>query len=267
MRISIQSIKNYAIVNGFLFILTLLQSISCTYIHELPTIPLFSMVYFILIVRNYGILHFIEHGTRDKPLIRPDDIPKESYPYEFHFNLLSTTAVEAVTHVFVKERIINHSLSSQLVYFIPLSFAFEFVLDIFHYATHRLLHHKYFYAYLHKKHHTFSHPRSIIAFYQDPIDLFITVSVPTMIALLIIPSVSYFEFQLLMTYKVFTEISGHSGKKLAPTGCFPQCIWLPRSLSIELYTEDHDLHHSLNNCNYAKRFSFWDKVFGTYRAF
>ena len=267
MRISLQAIKNYTLINSFLFILTVFQNLSSSYLHDLPTMPLLFTSYIMLIIRNYLIMHFIEYGTRDKPFIHTYDFPKEAYPYEFHMNVLSTTAIEAVTHLFIKEKIINHTISSNLVYFIPISFAFEFILDFFHYGTHRLLHHKYFYAYLHKKHHTFKHPISIISFYQDPIDLCITVSIPTILSLLLIPHVSYFEFQLLMVYKVFSEISGHTGKKLAPTGCFPQLIWLPRSLSIELYTEDHDSHHSLNNCNYAKRFSFWDKVFGTYRAF
>ena len=50
---------------------------------------------------------------------------------------------------------------------------------------------------------------------------------------------------------------------MRPTSSFPQCIWLPRLFNIELYTEDHDLHHSRNNCNYSKRFSLWDKIFKT----
>jgi sterol desaturase/sphingolipid hydroxylase (fatty acid hydroxylase superfamily) len=40
---------------------------------------------------------------------------------------------------------------------------------------------------------------------------------------------------------------------------------LPKWLNIELYCEDHDIHHSVNNCNYSKRFSLWDKVFGTFK--
>jgi len=95
----------------------------------------------------------------------------------------------------------------------------------------------------------------------------ITVSIPTVLSLMLIPAVSLFEFQLCMVYKMFSEISGHSGKILSPTSCFPQCIWLPRALSIQLYTEEHDLHHSSNDYNYAKRFSCWDRVFGTYRTF
>ena len=33
----------------------------------------------------------------------------------------------------------------------------------------------------------------------------------------------------------------------------------------ELYVEDHDIHHSDFNYNFAKRFGVWDRLFGTYR--
>lgn len=69
---------------------------------------------------------------------------------------------------------------------------------------------------------------------------------------------------LIMIYKIFIEISGHSGKKIKATS-FPQFMWLPKIFDIELRTEDHDLHHTLNNCNYSKRFKLWDKIFSTYK--
>jgi sterol desaturase/sphingolipid hydroxylase (fatty acid hydroxylase superfamily) len=69
----------------------------------------------------------------------------------------------------------------------------------------------------------------------------------------------------MLIYKIFLEISGHTNKKLFPNGSFPQFIWLPKLLNIQIFTEDHNLHHVLNNCNYGKRFSLWDKLFGTYK--
>ncbi len=75
-----------------------------------------------------------------------------------------------------------------------------------------------------------------------------------------------FEFYLITVYKIFIEIAGHTGKISKPTCSFPQFIWLPKMLNIELYSEDHSLHHSKINCNYSKRFSLWDKIFGTFRT-
>jgi sterol desaturase/sphingolipid hydroxylase (fatty acid hydroxylase superfamily) len=212
-------------------------------------------------------LNFINYFTDNKPSVSNDvsNLPVEEYKYEFHKNVITATAIESITHLFIKTTIINTSSSKyDLIYFIPVSFMFEFIFDFFHYFSHRLLHHKYLYKHFHKKHHKFAHPTSIITFYQDPVDLIITNSMPTIITLFIIPRISYLQFNFIIVYKNFVEISGHTGKISYPACSFPQFVWLPKMLQMELYTENHDLHHSLNNCNYAKRFSFWDKVFNTY---
>jgi sterol desaturase/sphingolipid hydroxylase (fatty acid hydroxylase superfamily) len=68
-----------------------------------------------------------------------------------------------------------------------------------------------------------------------------------------------------MIYKVYLEISGHLGMYLT-SNSFVQFVWLPRIFGIEMYAKDHYLHHAHNNCNYAKRFTIWDKLFGTYKT-
>jgi sterol desaturase/sphingolipid hydroxylase (fatty acid hydroxylase superfamily) len=73
-----------------------------------------------------------------------------------------------------------------------------------------------------------------------------------------------FEFNIIKNYMLLNEMAGHKGTRSFPTPAFQQFIWLPRFLRIGLYAEDHDMHHSHNNCNYSKRFSLWDKAFGTY---
>lgn len=66
-------------------------------------------------------------------------------------------------------------------------------------------------------------------------------------------------------FKTMVEIGGHLGKKMAPVSSCPQFVWLPKWLGWELYVEDHDIHHSDFNYNFAKRFGVWDRLFGTYR--
>ena len=123
-------------------------------------------------------------------------------------------------------------------------FMFELIFDLFHYiiAYSKIL----FYTY-----------------YHSPLYVIISVSIPTLIATRVV-SFTSFQMELVLVLKSFIEISGHTGKRLYPSSCFPICVWLPRLLGIELYTEDHCRHHSENNCNYSKRFALWDRVFGTY---
>jgi sterol desaturase/sphingolipid hydroxylase (fatty acid hydroxylase superfamily) len=234
------------------------QYLSISYISDLNYLVNFFYIFFIFIFRNYTLLQFIDYGTKNKPKINNNisEIPLEEYKHEFHFNVITTTTVETITHIFIRTKVINiyfsRNIYYELIYFIPISFLFEVIFDFFHYFTHRLLHNKYLYKFLHKKHHKFKHPTAITTFYQDPIDLIITNSVPTVLSILMMPNLTYLMFHFIIVYKNFIEISGHSGKKMYPISSFSQFIWLPKALNIELYCEDHDNHHSLNNCNYSK---------------
>lgn len=270
--ISFSSAKNFCIVNSILCLIGFCQYVAISYgqlVLDSNLVPLY--VFLIFVCRNYSLLKMVEYGTQSKTAINDSVLPKEEYKYEFHVNVLSATAVETVTHVFIKTYLIQLHFSGptyyEIVYFIPLSFLFEIIFDFFHYGAHRMLHHKSVYKYLHKKHHNFNHPIAITTFYQDPFDLLVTNSIPTVLALYMVPGISYYQFHMMTIYKSFIEISGHSGKISYPTTSFPQFIWLPKWLHIELSCEDHDIHHSLNRCNYAKRFSLWDKVFGTYVSY
>lgn len=265
MILSINSLKNLMLINSILLMISLFQYSFISYLNNL------FGIFCTLMFRNYVLIHFIEYGTRNIAKIS-DKLPIENYKYEFHKNVATSTLVETGTHIFIHKNIITITAINlsggeiwfDLLYFIPTTFLFELIFDFFHYSAHRLLHHKYLYKYLHKKHHKFPHPSAITTYYQEPLDLIISNSVPMVASLLLFPYISYFQYNLIIVYKEFIEISGHSGKKCT-TSSFPQFIWLPKLFHIELFTEEHDLHHSLNNCNYSKRFSLWDKVFNTYR--
>ena len=286
MNISFRSLQNFVSVNSFLLVISLFQYNSILYYESNSSNNSASLFLFCtfcaFIARNYALLSLIHYGTKRKPDINVrvrvntnELAPKEEYKYEFHVNVATSTMVESITHILIKS---NSNMFTpfcgcrlrEVISFVPFSFLFEVIFDLFHYWTHRLLHNQHIYKYLHKKHHKFKHPTAITTFYQDPIDLLITNSVPTILSLWAISSLSfpltYFQFHIITVYKSFVEISGHSGKQMYPTSSFSQCIWFPKLLNIELYTEDHDLHHSLNNCNYSKRFSLWDKVFQTYKT-
>jgi len=123
----------------------------------------------------------------------------------------------------------------------------------------------FLYQYLHKIHHHKNTPTILDTYYQNPLDLILSNAIPFCIVIKLIGNISMFELMLIGVYKSSVEIAGHTGKQIYPTSSFPQCPWLVKYFNIELYTEDHDLHHANPNCNYSKRFSLWDKIFGTYK--
>jgi sterol desaturase/sphingolipid hydroxylase (fatty acid hydroxylase superfamily) len=225
-------------------------------------------IYCVFIFRNFLAIYTINESIKHKTPIRENNTLIQKYPNEFNMNVLTSTSVEAVTYYYITTKFADSFIDFDvfnLWYFIILSFYFEVVFDFFHYWLHRLLHeNRFLYRHIHKKHHTYSHPIAILTYYQEPVDLLLSNSIPTALTLMLSPSMSLFEFNVILVCKTYVEISGHAGRHLYPSHSFCQFVWLPRIFGIQLYTEDHDKHHSINNCNYGKRFSLWDRAFGTY---
>ena len=219
----------------------------------------FALLMFI-IARNFAIVYGIDTLTSASPLTYTNYQEPEG-PFELY--VVQAAVLECITTGLLP---VTDNRTSTLVLFIPISFAFEVIYDFFHYWIHRgmhVTHHSW-----HKTHHAHVHLKSIVAFYQNFFDLVLSNSIPFLLTERIIGLVyplSMFELLLMISYKVFIEVAGHSGRSSGRTTSFPQCIWLPRLLGIELYSEDHTMHHQNINCNYAKRFTLWDKVFGTYQ--
>jgi Delta7-sterol 5-desaturase len=266
--VSFKSIVNFASVN------IVLTSIGITQYILLEKQSLINnhllLIFLVFVIRNYGLMALIDYGVKHKPTIQNHLQVMESYKHEFNLNVMTSTLVETFTYAFIRSYIFEtYSVLNigDIMLFIPYSFLFELIFDLFHYWSHRIVHHKLLYKHLHKKHHKFLHPTTIITYYQDPVDLLITNSIPTLLTLLIMSFISLSQFNIMLIYKEFIEISGHCGRNMFPTNSFSQCIWLPRLFNIQLYSEEHDLHHSVSKCNYSKRFTIWDKVFGTYLPF
>lgn len=260
---SYNSIKTFFYLNSIL--------VSFSFLEHFMNINLessFITTLSLIVIRNYTLINVIEYNLKDKENICEEKriLPKEEFYKEFDIHLLSSSIIETMTTLIVENYFINYNSNSylnDLILFIPTSFLFEIIFDFFHYISHRTLHNKYLYSSIHKVHHKFTHPICITTFYQHPVDLVITNMIPTIITFYFFKNVSLFEFKLLTVYKTFIEISGHSGKYNNSTS-FSQCVWLAKMFKIELTTKNHDLHHTLNNCNYSKRFSLWDKCFCTF---
>lgn len=151
----------------------------------------------------------------------------------------------------------------EIAMFIPMSFAFEILFDLFHYWIHRTAHRvPWLYRNVHKKHHEHRYIDLNTTYHMTIADVLLPQSVPFCLTACILP-VSDYALTVLFWYKNIIEYSGHSCRDVG--GSFPQCIWLPRLFGIELYANDHNYHHLDGRFNFAKRFRLWDKVFGTFK--
>jgi hypothetical protein len=260
------SLKSFTIVNSFIVGLNVIKDTVCNlWNYSLPIIFIIELVSTCVLMLGFN------YGTKNKKYIQQNDkqriLPLEQYPGEFKISMLSTITIKSVTHYLLLNYIdVTRDGYSILYLFVVRSFAFELIFDLIHYSLHRFMHkNKTLYQMFHKMHHKHASPSYETTFYIHPGDLFLAYSIPVTIAWFVI-NPSRFEFQLITIYLTYQEIGGHLGKKMYPTSSFPQFVWLPRFLGIQLYTEDHDLHHEKFKWNFSKRFTIWDKLFGTYRS-
>lgn len=265
--ISLTSIKNFVKMN---FVLVLIGTIQYILISHNRLSAFYGILInaFIYIIKNYILIFLIDYGTKNKEYIHP--MPTESaYNLNGLFYITRSSIIDVLTmSLLIYLNLFNASnYYYDLVTFIPLSFMAELIFDFFHYWVHRICHmNKYLYRYIHKEHHMENHPSIITTYHQHPVDIILSNSIPLFISVLLV-KLSLYQFSLLLIYKSFIEIGGHTGKILHPTASFPQFMWLPKLLGIELYTEDHDVHHTNVRYNFSKRFSIWDKIFATYKSF
>jgi sterol desaturase/sphingolipid hydroxylase (fatty acid hydroxylase superfamily) len=231
------------------------------------------LLYPVTLIRNEIFLYTIQDLVKNHSYIEKERrvIPKEDYPFQFQLCVIGNTSIEVFTSYLIYQYGYDFIFYkwNDLLLLIPISFLFELFFDFFHYWTHRTIHEiPLLYKHIHKVHHKHNYPNVFTAYYQHPLDLIITNLIPTLLSFWIMKKyiypISYLQWTWINTYKTYIEICGHSGKDIPKTSGFAQCMWLPKLLGIELYTKDHDRHHSRNNCNYSKRFKIWDKIFGTY---
>lgn len=246
--ISIRSVQQFVLINSFITF--------CATLHHVLFGPSF-----VGSVIKHGVLYaFISISTRNKPWINSNILTSlQTFP-TFYF--IIGVGIDAISHIGM-EYLARNTPLIPMYYWIPYLFVFDIVFDLFHYWTHRVCHSiPFLYRNVHKTHHGTYPIHAAVTFQHHPLDLILTNLIPLLLSSFIV-HLDPFTVTLLLWYKTMQEIAGHSGKLLKGSSFIP-CIWLSRWLGIELYSHNHDLHHRLPAWNFSKRFSLWDKVFGTF---
>jgi len=228
------------------------------FVHYNPTITILSMY-----LKNYMIVESLHGILQKRPYIFHNDIPRIQQFDIQHF--VSTYGVEALSFLLcLTMSAPSTSPFAEYALFIPRSFIFELIFDFFHYWTHRFGHsHPLIYKYIHKGHHNSPYINAYDTFHHTIPDILLTNALPILLTMYLFP-VSRFTLTLLFWFKTIVEVSGHTSKDT--TCSFIQFIYLPKFLNIDMYTRDHGLHHYNPRVNFSKRFSVWDKVFGTFKS-
>jgi sterol desaturase/sphingolipid hydroxylase (fatty acid hydroxylase superfamily) len=252
--ISYESIKLFLLINTI--IVTTASTEYSIYGSISNSVIGYLFLYLTNILKNGTMIYLIESKNLSKPYIKTGG----RQDFSLSLNLLILSILDTATHIIL---VGNGSTSTSILYFIPQTFIFEIIFDFFHYWSHRLIHSStILYSVVHRLHHIDSHISCLSELNHDPADYILTNLIPLFLTQKIYPLSAYFLF-IEFWYKSMVEIGGHIGKDLKTTS-FPQCIYLPILFRIELRPADHNKHHMISSCNFSKRFSLWDRIFGTY---
>lgn len=224
---------------------------------------------FILFTIGIILMHFIVYNIVFYSISGKKLLPEMKNQYKIQSRdliyIILWAIIEGISYQFVNLKKCDN-LFYNLLTFLPVTFLFEIIYDFIFYIHHYLAHkNKILYKFLHKKHHQHHNNINLITlYYTDTLDIIIN-SIYIIFITYLIP-IYELQFFTWIFHKILVELAGHSATD-DNHSCFSQFIYIPRILDIDLNKADHFLHHISHKYNYSKRFSLWDKVFGTYKQY
>ena len=128
--------------------------------------------------------------------------------------------------------------------------------DTWFYWTHRLMHHKKLYRFMHLTHHHSTNPTPWAAFSFHWSEAIVEAMVlPVMLFLFPLHHWAILAFLLYMT---LLNVFGHLGFEILPKNFTRHFLFKWHNTSVH-----HNMHHRYVNCNYGLYFNLWDRWMGT----
>ena len=230
----------------------------------------FSVIFLITLVLGYlapaGSYYWLFHVHADERGLDPlqsrrptaEDIRREiqlSLMTVLIFSIMGTGLYQLYKagHTSIYWRLRDYPYGS-LFFFVFVAFV---VHDAWFYWTHRFMHWRPVFKYVHLGHHRSVSPTPWAIFAFQPLEAviqFIGVS-------LIVIFIPMHPLGLLLFFWIDAQVNtaGHTGYELVPR-FISQSRWF-QGLSTVTH---HDLHHTHLNKNYGAFFTFWDRWMGTY---
>jgi sterol desaturase/sphingolipid hydroxylase (fatty acid hydroxylase superfamily) len=128
--------------------------------------------------------------------------------------------------------------------------------DTYFYWTHRFMHWKPIFKWVHKTHHLSANPTPFAAYAFHPVEALIEVGIIPLIAFTIPHHPS--AIGIFSIYSLLLNVLGHLGYELFPKGFASHRLFKWHNTATH-----HNMHHRLVKCNYGLYFNFWDRLMKT----
>lgn len=170
------------------------------------------------------------------------------------FGLFGTAVYSLTKHGYTKIYTDIHEHS--IAYFIFSIIAFIVIHDTYFYWSHRLMHHKKIYPYVHLIHHKSYNPSPWATFAFHPFEAVAQVLIlPIMVFAMPLHPLAIFAWSM---YQLVLNVGGHTGYEFFRSGFTSR--WYTKWSNTATH---HNMHHKYVNCNYGLYFNVWDQLMGT----
>jgi len=141
-------------------------------------------------------------------------------------------------------------------YFILSTIGLIVLHDTYFYWTHRLIHLKWIYPYVHLVHHRSINPTPWAAYAFHPLEAIVQSGIfPLAVFLFPLHPLSLLVWGI---YQIILNVGGHLGFEVFPKGFTTgKLSWWSNT------STHHNMHHRYVNCNYGLYFNIWDRLMGT----
>jgi sterol desaturase/sphingolipid hydroxylase (fatty acid hydroxylase superfamily) len=153
-------------------------------------------------------------------------------------------------------RIYFHLRDHSLFYFVASILFIILLHDTYFYWTHRLMHWKRIFRYVHRVHHLSHNPTPLAAFAFHPLEAVIEAGIMPLVAW-VIPA-HPLALAISGLYMILMNVMGHLGYEL-----FPKSFVRNKWLNWQNTSTHHNMHHHYSKHNYGLYFNWWDRLMGT----
>jgi Delta7-sterol 5-desaturase len=152
---------------------------------------------------------------------------------------------------------IYHSISDYGIAYLIFSLVVAIMFhDFYFYWTHRLMHNKRIFRYVHSIHHESTNPSPWAAYAFHPWEALIqSLVMPILVFSLPLHPLAAF---LFLAYMIIRNVIGHLGFEILPKG-FTKNKWLNWNTVVT----HHNMHHEHFHSNFGLYFTWWDKLMKT----
>jgi sterol desaturase/sphingolipid hydroxylase (fatty acid hydroxylase superfamily) len=128
--------------------------------------------------------------------------------------------------------------------------------DTYFYWTHRLMHHRRLFRFVHRPHHLSNNPTPWAAYSFGVVEAFVQAGIAPLV--LVVMPMHPLAFALFMAWQLTWNVLGHCGYEVWPRWILDTP--LGRFINTPTY---HTLHHEAFRGNYGLYFTVWDRLMGT----